>query len=157
MGQMQSTLMSGSMSSTVAYQSMQRLAQSLQIAMTQATACTSCFAGQGSQFASVASTTFNQFTRFISQMQGAFGGQICTRKSSHQLIRDSSYRPLASPLCALALAQLGNTFQSFFQHASSFSTGSSSSSLSSMISPNFLPVIQNIIPGIGGSLNLLGL
>ncbi|KNE87869.1 hypothetical protein PSTG_18740 [Puccinia striiformis f. sp. tritici PST-78] len=126
--------MSGLMSSTVAYQSMQRLAQSLQIAMTQATACTSCFAGQGSQFASVASTTFNQFTRFISQMQGAFGGQICT-----------------------PLAQLGNTFQSFFQHASSFSTGSSSSSLSSMISPNFLPVIQNIIPGIGGSLNLLGL
>ncbi|KAH9454504.1 hypothetical protein Pst134EB_033482 [Puccinia striiformis f. sp. tritici] len=132
-GQMQSTLMAGSMSSTVAYQSMQQLAQSLQIAMTQATACASCFAGQGSQFASVASSTFNQFTRFISQMQGAFGGQICT-----------------------PLGQLGNTFQSFFQHASSF-TSSSSSSLTSMISPNFLPVMQNIIPGIGGSLNLLGL
>ncbi|KNE88471.1 hypothetical protein PSTG_18127 [Puccinia striiformis f. sp. tritici PST-78] len=126
--------MSGSMSSTVAYQSMLQLAQSFQIAMTQATACTSCFAGQGSQFASVASSTFNQFTRFISQMQGAFGGQICT-----------------------PFGQLGNTFQSFFQHASSFSTSSSSSSVSGMISPNFLPVIQNVIPGIGGSLNLLGL
>ncbi|KAH9465896.1 hypothetical protein Pst134EA_013756 [Puccinia striiformis f. sp. tritici] len=44
MAQMQSTLMSGSMSSTVAYQSMLQLAQSFQIAMTQATACTSCFA-----------------------------------------------------------------------------------------------------------------
>ncbi|KNE87994.1 hypothetical protein PSTG_18612 [Puccinia striiformis f. sp. tritici PST-78] len=109
MAQMQSTLMSGSMSSTVAYQSMLQLAQSFQIAMTQATACTSCFAGQGSQFASVASSTFNQFTRFISQMQGAFGGLICTP----------------------------------FGHG--------------MISPNFLPVIQNVIPGIGGSLNLLGL
>ncbi|KAI9604142.1 hypothetical protein H4Q26_003754 [Puccinia striiformis f. sp. tritici PST-130] len=105
MAQMQSTLMSGSMSSTVAYQSMLQLAQSFQIAMTQATACTSCFAGQGSQFASVASSTFNQFTRFISQMQGAFGGHICT-----------------------PFGQLGNTFQSFFQHASSFSTSSSSSS-----------------------------
>ncbi|KAI9614188.1 hypothetical protein H4Q26_009329 [Puccinia striiformis f. sp. tritici PST-130] len=119
-GQMQSTLMSGSMSSTVAYQSMQQLAQSLQIAMTHATGCNACFAGHGFQFASAASSTFNQFTRFISQMQGALVAKY---------------------------ALLGNTFQSFFQHASSF-TSSSSSSLTSMISPNFLPVIQNIIPGI---------
>ncbi|KNE94286.1 hypothetical protein PSTG_12311 [Puccinia striiformis f. sp. tritici PST-78] len=83
-GQMQSTLMSGSMSSTVAYQSMQQLAQSLQIAMTHATGCNACFAGHGFQFASAASSTFNQFTRFISQMQGAFGGQICTLLARHK-------------------------------------------------------------------------
>ncbi|POW16574.1 hypothetical protein PSHT_06620 [Puccinia striiformis] len=122
---MQSMLVAGSMSRTVAQQSMQRLSQSLQIAMTQATGCISCFVGQGSQFASVASSTFNQVTSFMSQMQGAFGGNsgpIFTRQ----------------------------TFRSFFGQATRSTI--SSSTFSNMISPNFVPVMQNIIPGIGGSL-----
>ncbi|KAI9630649.1 hypothetical protein KEM48_013807 [Puccinia striiformis f. sp. tritici PST-130] len=132
-GQMQSMLLAGSMSQTVAQQSMQQLAQSIQIAMTQATSCITCFSGQGSQFASVASSTFNQFTSFMSQMQGAFNGNM---------------GPILIPF-----GSLGNTFQSFFQQASSFT--SSSSSFSSMLSPNFAPVLQSIIPGIGGPLSQL--
>ncbi|KAI7959596.1 hypothetical protein MJO28_003387 [Puccinia striiformis f. sp. tritici] len=135
-GQLQSMLMAGSMSQTVAQQSMQQLAQSLQMAMTQATACTICFSGQGSQFASVASSTFNQFTSFMSQMQGALDGNL---------------GPIVTPF-----GSLGQPFRTFFQQASKSSTFSSSS-FSNMLSPNFAPVMQSIIPGIGGPLSLLGL
>ncbi|POW05582.1 hypothetical protein PSHT_10714 [Puccinia striiformis] len=58
-GQMQSMLQAGSMSQTVAQQSMQQLAQSLQIVMTQARSCNACFSGQGSQFASVATNSLS--------------------------------------------------------------------------------------------------
>ncbi|POW05978.1 hypothetical protein PSHT_10561, partial [Puccinia striiformis] len=133
-GQMQSMLLAGPMSQTVAQQSMQQLAQSLQIVMTQATSCITCFLGHGSQFASVASSMFNQFTSFMSQMQGAFDGNMV---------------PIIT-----SFGSLGNTFQSFFQQASSFT--SSSSSFSNMLSPKFAPVLQSIIPGIGGPLSLLG-
>ncbi|KAH9470531.1 hypothetical protein MJO29_004718 [Puccinia striiformis f. sp. tritici] len=134
LGQMQSMLMAGSMSQTVAQQSMYQLAQSLQVAMTQATGCMTCFSGQGSQFASVASSTFNQFTSFMSQIQGVFGGNL---------------GPILTPF-----GSLGQTFQSFFEQASS--STSSSSSFSNMLSPNFAPVMQSIIPGVGGPLSLLG-
>ncbi|KAI7963354.1 hypothetical protein MJO29_003781, partial [Puccinia striiformis f. sp. tritici] len=102
--------------------------------------------GQGWQFASVASSTLNQFTFFMSQMQSAFGGNlgpIFTPKTGHHRIR----APFADLLPPFAV-------QSFFHRPSS----SPSSSLSfDMLPPNFALVMRSIIPGIVSSLISLGL
>ncbi|WAR56545.1 hypothetical protein PtB15_7B394 [Puccinia triticina] len=124
-GGFQSQLAAGQLTRDIAFQRCQQLARSFQAVLSQANNCGTCFKSPG-QFGSIASSTFSQFTNFVSSLQTSFGGDALSQ--------------IASPL-----ASLSSSFQQFYQRTSASSAVSSTS----IFPQDFASVMQPIMPSLG--------
>ncbi|WAR62712.1 hypothetical protein PtB15_15B299 [Puccinia triticina] len=131
-GGLQSQLASGHLTQDIAYQRVQKLTASFQATLNEANGCGICFNNPGHS-SSVASSTMIQFTNFKSLLQTTFGKSPFTQIS------------------ASVFLNLTSLFQKFFQQT----TDSLSFSFNSIITQNFGPVMQDIMPFLVPSLEHL--